>query len=229
LHERKWIAGGDARLLSLFPTRVFVAPNILALKSRVVECRSSLLIRVRGLSLGGVPRAVQTIFTCGIGETHCVLVLESLFFLALLLLSLGVLFAPESLLHIDGKQVDVASMVGQRRIIGRRAQLQELCVVLIAAACLRHGRSQADVHIGVILAPQLPRLPVVATIPVLPSFAFCGFILFRQWWRRSAAQYGGASCSVELLGALVSSGFAGGGSLFVGLDARNVGGVVDVP
>jgi hypothetical protein len=54
-------------------------------------------------------------------------------------------------------------------------------------------------------------------------------MLFRQWWGRSASQYGGASCSVELLRALVSRLFAGGGSLLVGLDASDVGGIVDVP
>jgi hypothetical protein len=44
-----------------------------------------------------------------------------------------------------------------------------------------------------------------------------------------ASQYGGASSSVELLGALVSRSFAGSSSLLVGLDAGNIGGVVDVP
>jgi hypothetical protein len=69
----------------------------------------------------------------------------------------------------------------------------------------------------------------VATVSVLPSPALFGAIFVRQWWGRSASQYGGASSSVELLGALVSSGFAGGSSLLVGLDAGNVGRTVDVP
>ena len=120
-------------------------------------------------------------------------------------------------------------MIGQGGIAGGSAQLQDLCVLFIAVSWLCHGRSQPYVHVGVIFAPQLPPLSVMAAISVSPPFAILDIVLLRQRWGRSASQYGSASFGVELLHALVSSSFAGGSSLFVRLDAGDVGGVVDVP
>jgi hypothetical protein len=55
-----------------------------------------------------------------------------------------------------------------------------------------------------------------------------GWFLWQRWGR-STSKDGGTSLSIELLHALVMSGFAGSSGGLVGLDPRYVVRVVDVP
>jgi hypothetical protein len=68
---------------------------------------------------------------------------------------------------------------------------------------------------------------------IFVSCSFCdgGFagLFFWQRWGCSTTKYGGASFGVELLHALVISGFLSSSGGLVGLDTRDVVGIVDVP
>lgn len=228
LHEGKGVVGRDARVLPLLAPGVFVAPRVLALQARIVGCGGRVLDGRRLVVLGRVPGLEQAVLAACIREAHGVLVLEGLLLPALLALGICVLLALHGGLEVDGEEVDVAGVVGQGRIARGLAQLEEPSVGDVGVVWVGHGGGQTDVHVGVIFVPEPRPLPVVAARWASVLGAVLG-VVGGQRRGRVAAEEGSAACSVEVLGALVGGSLAGGGGVFVGLDAGDVGGAVDVP
>lgn len=149
----------------------------------------------------------------------------------LLLVDLGVLLALDCILHIHWEQIDVACVIGERRVGCCTAERKNLSSRLspMIGSC---GFGQADVHVGVVFARELPPLPVVAMRLPGPRLSAPGLVGGGAVWQRrgcATAQNGSTSRGVELLCMLLISSFAGSGGGLVGLDPRDVVGIVDVP
>jgi hypothetical protein len=116
LHKSEWVIGSDTCFLPLIASRIFIAPHVFALVTRIPNEVVALLSLLRWVLLRSIPWFTQAVATRGIGETHCVLILEGLFSLSLLFFSFGILLAFDRFLHVHREQVDVPSMISKRGI-----------------------------------------------------------------------------------------------------------------